>query len=275
MRPVRPSQPAFRDPSGVLVVGRSLFALGVIGLGITHFMFRRFATGRAPAWPASLSGGTAWAYVSGAVVIAMGIAMLAGRQVRIVATITALLIFAWALLRHLPLVLAAPFLGAPWTPAGKALVFTSGALAMAATFPLVRTDRDTMLLRFVNARDPFIAGARVSLGIFLTISGAQHFLFTPFVASLIPPWFPGDPVFWSRFAGVALLALGAGLLIPRTARLAAFLSGAMIHSWFWIVHIPRTFTSPSDTIAVCEALAFSGLAFAVAATSSEQTRMPT
>jgi hypothetical protein len=42
---------------------------------------------------------------------------------------------------------------------------------------------------------------------------------------------------------VALLAGGIGLFIPQTARLAALLAGAMVFSWFWIVHLPRTFTS--------------------------------
>jgi hypothetical protein len=64
---------------------------------------------------------------------------------------------------------------------------------------------------------------------------------------------------------VALIAGGAGLVVPQTARLAALLSGIMVFSWFWIVHIPRTFTSVSDGIAVFEALAVSGLAFVLAA----------
>ena len=84
------------------------------------------------------------------------------------------------------------------------------------------------------------------------------------MASLIPAWFPGDAVFWTYFAGVALVAGGIGLLTPWTARLAALLSGIMVFSWFWIVHLPRTFASVSDGIAVFEALAVAGIAFVLA-----------
>jgi uncharacterized membrane protein len=105
---------------------------------------------------------------------------------------------------------------------------------------------------------------RVCLGIFLIITGIQHFLFTPFVASLIPDWFPGDPVFWTYFAGIALIAGGTGLQNPRTAPLAALLSGLMVFSWVWIVHLPRALGDVTDKIAVFEALAVSGIAFVLA-----------
>jgi len=94
---------------------------------------------------------------------------------------------------------------------------------------------------------------------------------TEFVASPIPTWFPGDAVFWTYFAGVALMSGGIGILIPQTARLAALLAGLMVFSWFWIVHIPRTFVGVSDSIAVFEALAVSGIAFVLAGYLSQKT----
>jgi len=89
-------------------------------------------------------------------------------------------------------------------------------------------------------------------------------MFLQFVATLIPASFPGDPVFWSKLAGVALFAGGVGLFISLTARWAALLSGLMIFLWFWIVHVPRISVSMTDNIAVFEALAFSGIAFVIA-----------
>jgi uncharacterized membrane protein len=115
-----------------------------------------------------------------------------------------------------------------------------------------------------NRRGPFILIGRICLGLFLLMTGIQHFLHTEFVASLIPTWFPGNAVFWTYFAGVALISGGIGLHVPMTARLAALLSGIMVFSWFWIVHIPRTFVGVSDSIAVFEALAVSGIAFVLA-----------
>lgn len=254
----------------IAVVGRVFFAAGLIGLGVEHFVFQEFVTGRAPPWPEAVPGGTVWAYVTGIAFMALGLAILSGRSVRSAAMVTAVLIFLWAFVRLIPVVAADSFLGGTWTLAGKALTFTGGALAIAGT-RLTGEDRGTPLSKFMNLRREFIVFGAICLGLFMVMTGIQHFIFTEFVASLIPAWFPGDNVFWTYFAGVALIAGGIGLNVPPTARLAAYLSGAMIFSWFWIVHIPRMFASVSDGMAVFEALAFSGIAF-VLATSERAER---
>jgi len=70
---------------------------------------------------------------------------------------------------------------------------------------------------------------------------------------------------WTYFGGVALIAGGAGLLIPRTAQLAALLSGLMILSWFFIVHVSREIAGVADGIAVFEALLTAGMLFVLTA----------
>ena len=235
-----------------------------MGLGVEHFIFQDFITGRAPAWPASMPGGLAWAYLTGIAFILIGLAIVSGKKARPATVLAGVLIFLWALLRHIPVVAADSLLSGAWTSAGKALTFVGGVLAIAATFPKMEPGRDTLLLKVVNLEGEFILIGRVCLGLFLVLTGIQHFLFTEFVASLIPGWFPGDAVFWTYVAGVALIAGGIGLFIPQTARLAALLSGLMVFSWFWIVHIPRTFLGVSDSIAVFEALAVSGIALVLA-----------
>lgn len=249
------------------LAGRLLFALAVIGLGIEHFVFGEFVTGRAPAWPADLPGRLAWAYASGAVVAAAGAALLAGKRARSAGILLGTLILIWAFLRHLPVVAGDASLGAAWTGAGKALALFGGAFAIAGTLP-VEGDGRNPLERFIYQGGKVLVLGRVCLGSFLVLAGIQHFLFIQFVASLIPRWFPGDAVFWGYFAGVALLAGGVGLFLPPTARWAALLSGLMVFSWFWIIHVPRALTSVSDAIAVFEALAVSGIAFAIAGAES-------
>jgi uncharacterized membrane protein len=241
-------------------IGRVFFALALVGLGVEHFIFRDFITGRAPAWPAAVPGGVIWAWFTGAIFIGAATAVIAGKNARAAAVLAAALIAFWALLRHMPIVATDAFLSGAWTRAGKALTFVGGALAIAATFPALRTPRDIPLLRLVNLDDELVTLGRYCLGLFLIITGIQHFMFTAFVASLIPAWFPGNAIFWTYFAGVALIVGGVGVMIRRTARLAALLSGLMVFSWFWIVHIPRTFVGVSDSIAVFEALAVSGVA---------------
>lgn len=246
------------------LTGRIFFAIALMGLGIEHFIFQDFITGRAPGWPESIPGKLVWAYLTGAVFIMIGLAIISKKKARSAAILAGALILLWALLRHIPVIATDSFLSGAWTSAGKALTFFGGILAIAGTLPKMENNHNTSLLNYMNLRHEFIILGRICLGIFLVITGIQHFMFTEFVASLIPGWFPGDAVFWTYFGGVALIAGGVGLFIPQTARLAALLSGLMVFSWFWIVHIPRTFTSVSDGIAVFEALAVSGIAFVLA-----------
>lgn len=245
-------------------VGRTFFALALIGLGVDHFIFGAFVMGRAPAWPTSLPGGLAWAYLTGMVFVGSGLALLTGKQARSAAILVGILVFLWALLRHLPVVATSPLFSGAWTNAGKALRFIGGILAVAATFPKVAPGRSTPLLRFMNHEGGFILVGQICLGLTLILNGTQHFIFVEFVASLIPAWFPGDAVFWTYFGGVALIAGGLGLLIPQTARWAALLSGLMVFSWFWIVHLSREIAGVADGIAVFEALATAGSLFVIA-----------
>lgn len=247
----------------VTTTGRIFSGLGLTGLGVTHFIFGAFTTGRAPAWPESLAGGSLLADLTGAAGVLVGIAVLVRFHVRLVALGWAVVVFGWAFLRQLPVVASDSLLGGSWTLAGKALVITGGLLALAAISDSESVGRDAMR-RFINLRDPFIAVARGCLATFFLVTGMQHFKYIEFVASLIPTWFPGDAVAWTKIAGVMLLCGGIGLIARWTATLAALLSGLMVFSWFWIVHIPRTLTSVSDGIAVNEALLVSGIAFVIA-----------
>lgn len=241
-------------------LGRFLFATGVLGIAIEHFIYQGIMIGRAPAWPGSLPGKLSGAYLTGIVFIIISMTIFTGIKARVACITGALLIFIFAFLRHIPVVAADMFLGGAWTSAGKALVFIGGFLAIAATYPKVQS---TGIKKFANLEKEFIIAGRLCLGIFMVIAGVQHFMFTGFVATLIPQWFPGNAELWSYAAGVMLLAGGVGLFIPKAASPAALLSGIMIFSWVWIVHIPRVTVSVSDNIAVFEALAFSGMAFVI------------
>lgn len=251
----------------LIPIGRVFFALALLGLGIEHFVFRTFVTANAPAWPDALPGGWVWAYLTGTVLIATSVTLLVGRKARFAALLVAALVFLWALLRQVPPVLVSAPFSAEWTHASKGLRFIGGMLAIAATSPPVGGGNDTLLSRWVNRRSELIVVARALIGPSLIINGIQHFIHTEFVAGLIPEWFPGDAVVWTYFGGLALIAGGLGLLLPRTAALAALLSGAMVFSWFWIIHIPLALPTPvsiNAAVSVFGALAVSGALFAIA-----------
>ena len=244
-------------------LGRLFFGIGIVAFGIQQFIYGDFVPGRAPAWPASMPGRLVWAYISGAVLIIAGAAIIAGKKIRWAGLIVAAMVFLWALLRHIPEVAANPSSGAALTAAGKALTLFGGALAVAGSAS--NSDRSKHSSG-IGSKQNFTFIGRFCLGVFLILCGIEHFIFAEFVAPLVPSWIPGH-MFWTYFSGVALVAGGAGLLLSKTARMAAILSGLMIFCWFVVLHIPRAIAAGqnrNEWTAVFEALAFSGIAFVLA-----------
>jgi uncharacterized membrane protein len=251
----------------IAVPGRIFFAISLVAFGIQQFIYGDFVPGRAPAWPAAIPGRLVWAYFSGAILIAAGAAILSGKKARWAPILTGTMILLWAFLRHLPELAADPY-GSALTNTGKSLALFGGAFAVAGSLPASEGKVAGVFSGIINSKDRFIYLGQVCLGIFMITSGIQHFLFARFVATLVPTWIPG-PYFWTYFAGVALIAGGAGLLLPQTVRLAAALTGLMIFLWVLLLHIPRAMAATgaqnrNEWTAVFEALAFSGIAFVIA-----------
>ncbi|MFW0783964.1 hypothetical protein AAFP35_05535 [Gordonia sp. CPCC 206044] len=68
--------------------------------------------------------------------------------------------------------------------------------------------------------------ARALAGLLLTV-GATHFAFPKPFDEIIPEEIPGDPRALTYASGVAEVAIGAGLLAPRTRRVSALLAVAL------------------------------------------------
>ena len=243
-----------------------MFAVAFVAFGLLQFLYGDFVPGRPPAWPEQVYGGWIWAYASGAWFVVAGVAIFVDRHTRLAAFSIAALVFAWAVTRNVPIALADPSFGNAWTRLGKAVALSGGALAVAAS------------ARHGDRRG--LAGlgvvGRVALGVFLIDSGVQHFLFAEFVATLVPTWIPGARL-WTYLAGVALIAGGAGLIVPQTTRLAGFSVALMVFTWTCILHLPRALSAApanqrNEWTAVFEALAFAGLALVLAQLSVASDR---
>jgi uncharacterized membrane protein len=229
--------------------GRMFYAIAMLAFGLFHIGYGDFVTRVVPWWPAWIPGRSMWAYAVGVLLIGAGTALLRNWR-----TVTVSMLFASGLLLSfvllgLPLVAKDAVLGGSWTVAGKVLAFAGGALLLAR-------------------------GWRVGVwffAAFLVLCGIQHFLYINFVVSLIPTWIPAAR-FWAYAAGVFLIAGGLGLIVPATSRTAGLLSGLMIFSWVFLIHIPlaaRNFRqTTNDSTAVFEALAMSGIAWLAAQRSS-------
>jgi uncharacterized membrane protein len=241
--------------------GRLGFAIALLAFAAANLVVGDLVAGRAPAWPDGVPGRLVWSTLTAALFAAAGVMLLrtvhapvarhpAGPRwaERALYGVTAAIVLG-ALLRYLPLIAADRQLGGAWTSFGKSLALAGGALGVAST---------------IGAPRALHAVGRVSLGAFLVLGGIQHFLFAPFVATLVPAWIPGS-LAWTYVAGVGLLAGGVGLMIPRTARLAAMLVGAMIFTWVIVLHIPRavTMNDRNEWTALIEAISMSAMAWAL------------
>ncbi|HKH93381.1 MAG TPA: hypothetical protein VKA54_16370 [Gemmatimonadaceae bacterium] len=242
-------------------IGRVAVGIAFVAFGAANVVVGDFVAGRAPPWPSDVPGQFAWAYATAIVFIVAGVCVMSGRWAMRAAMVVAGLIATWALLRQIPLALADQQFGGEWTKLGKALTLSGGLLGVAGSFALASTEAtDDEIHRAWMMR----AAGRLSLGAFLVASGVQHFLFAPFVATLVPAWIPGA-MFWTYFAGTALIAGGLGLVLAETSRLAATLVGLMVLTWLFVLHIPRglAMNNQNEWTAVIEALAVSGIALSL------------
>jgi uncharacterized membrane protein len=252
-----------RMPPSLVSIGRAFFALGIIGIGIEHFIFHEFIPVIVPAFPASMPGRSVWVYAVGALLVLGGLSILLNIRARTVAIALGAVLLILVLIGHIPSVLAAyPKQLGSWTNAFKALTLCGGAWVAAGSLSRYSSARPSGLERFMTLGKYFLALTVVTFGI-------DHLLYTDFVATLVPAWIPGHYV-WTYFAAGALILSGLAMILNIQSRLAALLLGVMIFLWFLMLHIPRAIADPTGQIgnevtSVFEALAFSGIAFMLAA----------
>ncbi len=251
-------------PKWFIPVGRCFYAMGLIGIGVQHFIFSDFIPVIMPAWPSWIPGGhTIFAYSVGALLIAAGACIMFDINGRAVAAVTGAGFLVLVITAHIPATMALyPRHLGSWTNAFKLLTMSGGAWMVVGSLE----ERTAQNMGFL---EPIMPIGRYFLPITVVAFGYAHFLYVEFVQTLVPAWIPGH-VFWTYFAGVALIASGLGIIFHVQARLAAFLLGLMILLWFIMLHIPRAIADPhsgngNEWTSVFEALAFSGIAFIMAA----------
>jgi uncharacterized membrane protein len=231
--------------------GRILFGLAVLASGILQLVTDRFVR-LVPKSPVHALS-PVWC---GLLLVLIGVALVLRIFVPFAALALAAILLVLFLGLYLPVLIKDPWSGFEWTNPLKTLQLLGGAILIAGP----------RAGRFVRWLPPLL------LGVFLAVCGMQHFVYANFVATLIPSWIPAH-MFWTYVAGVALIAGGVGIMIPKTLHWAATMSGIMVLLWVLLLHIPRAIgmQSSAETAAIFEALATSGVAFMVAGTRSGQS----
>lgn len=239
-------------PTVCTVLAALLAILGVIQMGMGEAVTRLFQ-----GWPEGLPGRPYWAHGAGVVVLGLGgLGLLRVRPRLMLAALAGVVVLAVFTL-HLPRAVASGEFGDGWLNVCKWLAMAAGLMLAAEASPAAgRWSWVDVAIQF------FAAHAKWFLAVFLVGAAIVHVRFAaPIAQYYIPAYLPGR-VFWAWFSAAALAAGGVGLIVPTTARLAAWLSGLMIFLWCPLLHIPRTWAeprNPNEWCGVFESLAFAAI----------------
>jgi uncharacterized membrane protein len=128
----------FLTGENTIRVARVLFAISLIPIGLSHFMYVKETTGMVPAWIPYRAG---WAYLTGTGHIACGLAVLLSIFPRLAASVEAAMISVFTFFVWNPAILKAPTTRMPWTAFFISWAIASAAWVVAQNIPPTRTAR--------------------------------------------------------------------------------------------------------------------------------------
>jgi uncharacterized membrane protein len=252
---------------------RIFFAIGIIGIGMQHFMYSDFRPVILPAWPQWMQL-SILAYLVGTALIAAGVLLLLAKKTTAVSLLLAGFLLICLIFIQCPYTLfvqpnSPAHLGI-WTDPLKELALSGGALVMAGLAP--ESTRNNSFISVIEKGIPF---GKIFFSITLVSFGIAHFFYIEFVATLVPAWVP-DHTFWSYLAGVALIGSGVAIMLKIKRRKIALICSIMLFLWLVLLHIPRAIADPhmqkgNEITSVFEALAFSGIALGIAVMPKKRT----
>lgn len=203
------------------------FAAGAIGLGLVSGMHSSFTLQwePMPAWvPHPL------VYVSAAILVLGGIALLVPKSRTWGALVLGLFILFWAIGLKVPEAVAVlPKITKLESMIGVWLgVAEDSAMAMGAL---------TLYLLAARGGESGLRLTRIIFGIACVEFGLSHFAFADFTASMIPAWLP-QRTFLAYLTGAGHFAAGVALITGVLPRLAATLEAVMMGLFVLLVHVP-------------------------------------
>jgi uncharacterized membrane protein YphA (DoxX/SURF4 family) len=207
----------------------ALYALGALLLGAVGIYFHDFALQWQPV-PIGIGLRTQLAYLSSAILIIGGSAILTRKAERGGALLLAGFYGFWVVALHLPLAFASwRHIGAWNGPAeitfltmGGVALFSAGAGSLRTTLVLV---------------------ARLLAGASALVFGFAHFNWADFTAGMVPTWIH-YALFWAYATGAGHLAAGLAYVTGIKARLAATVHACMMGSFVVLLHLPRVIAHP-------------------------------
>ncbi len=252
----------------IVIGGRKAFGICLFALGIQGLFYGDFDPVFLPDASSWLPLHTALAYIWTLILVAAGILIVLNRKAKEISLFLGGIFLLFFLFIHIPhLLFVNPYgksLGT-WTKALKELAFSGGSFVVAGSYSEENLQSKSLLINSLKKLIPF---GRIFFSITMILFGIDHFLYTDYVAPLVPAWIPGHN-FWTYFAGVALIGSGVAIIVRIKMKLAAALLGTMIFLWFIFLHIPRGIADPygsrgNEITSVFQSFGFSGIAFIIA-----------
>jgi len=267
--------PPYLHPA-CIKTARIFYGIGLMGLGIQHFIYGEFRPVIIPAWPLWMQT-PILAYLIGAAIIAAGTFILLGRSTKTISLLLgSFLLFCLVVIQCPYLLFIQPnspaHLGL-WTDPLKEMALAGGAFIMAGI-----SSEPSRKHTFFTILEKLVPIGKFFFSITLLLFGIDHFFYTEFVATLVPAWVP-DHTFWTYLSGVALIGIGTAIILKIRRRRIALLTSIMLFLWLVLLHIPRAIADPygakgNEITSVFEALAFSGIALGIAVIGKNVKKPP-
>jgi uncharacterized membrane protein YphA (DoxX/SURF4 family) len=219
----------------------TLFAVGMIGLGILGLIYGDFAMVWQPvaSW---FPGRTALAYCAAVLMLVGGIGLLFEATVRWAIRILFPYLILWALLK-VPALVVAPQIEGVWLGFGELAVLLAGGWTL---FAQLANMPDRGIWKFV-AGENGVRAARILFGIFLIPIGLSHLMYVKETVALVPHWLP-FPIGWAYLTGAGQMACGLGVLFGVLPRVAALCEAGMISVFALLVWLPRIVAAPHERL---------------------------
>jgi uncharacterized membrane protein len=120
----------FATGNGGVRIARIIFALALIGFGLSHIAYPNDTAGLVPAW---IPGHVAWVYITGTAYLAAAAAILIGVWARLAATLATVQIAGFTLLVWGPSIIRGPNAG-EWSEFVLSCALTAGAWVVADSY---------------------------------------------------------------------------------------------------------------------------------------------
>jgi uncharacterized membrane protein len=226
------------DMDKVLAQGRLIFAAAIMALGIEHLVCAHAGGPALPVIP-WVPAYPALGYLVGVGLIAASLCIVVNFQARRAAALLGVFFLVCSLALQVPQAAVKPFDIGIRTGVLEPLALAGAAFTLALT---LAPDR-IYLQPWAGILDRLLRTGRYLFALSCIIFGIDHFPILRFIASLIPPWFPGG-MFWAVFTGAAFIAAGISMAVRRMDRWGGGLLGLMFLIWFLFLHLPRVMTYP-------------------------------